>query len=165
MLETKRLIIRHGKSEDVQAIKEFRNSEFVLKFNAMTHSNEEMILKEISNSYVLYEKNLHKAIGVISIEEDSLRYDVKGRCISYYLNEFYTKQGYMREALEAVIQDLFNQGYEIISARVFVGNDASKRLLEKLGFIHEGTLRHAVKGYKGIIYDDQLFSLKKENKQ
>lgn len=165
MFETKRLIIRHGKSEDVQDVLSFRNSEFVLKYNAMTVSNEEMVLKEIESSLVLYEKHLQKVIGIISIEEDALRYGIKSRCLSYYMNESYTKQGYMYEALSTVILELFEIGCDIISARVFVGNDASKRLLEKLGFIHEGTLRHAVRGYKGIVYDDQLFSLKKENKQ
>lgn len=164
MLETKRLIIRNGNKDDIQDIQEFRNSEFVLKYNAMNVSNEEEILKEISHSYILYEKYIKKVIGVISIEEDTLRYDVHSKCISYYLNEKYTRQGYMIEALQQVLKELFKEN-DIISARVFVGNDASKKLLEKLGFMHEGTLRHAVKGYQGIIYDDQLYSLIKENKQ
>ena len=163
MFETKRIIIRNGNELDIEDIKEFRNSEFVLRYNAMSISNEEMILKEISQSYVLYEKNIHKTIGVISIEEDSLRYDVNSKCISYYLNEKYARQGYMYEALHTIIQELLKEN-DIISARVFVGNDASKKLLEKLGFTLEGTLRHAVKGYQDIIFDDQLFSITKENK-
>ena len=69
----------------------------------------------------------------------------------------------MYEALHTIIQELLKEN-DIISARVFVGNDASKKLLEKLGFTHEGTLRHAVKGYQDIIFDDQLFSITKENK-
>ena len=51
---------------------------------------------------------------------------------------------------------------EVVSARVFSGNRGSERVLEKLGFVKEGTLRRAVKGYGGIIYDDVVFSLLRE---
>ncbi len=69
----------------------------------------------------------------------------------------------MSEALNVVIDYLFDQGKEVISARAFVGNESSKRLLLKLGFVLEGCLRKAVKGYQGIIYDDLVFSLIKDN--
>ena len=48
---------------------------------------------------------------------------------------------------------------EIIVARHFGGNTASQVLLKKLGFVHEGTLRKGIKGYKDIIYDDCIYSL------
>ena len=162
MLETQRLMIRQGNEKDVEDIYLFRNTEFVLKYNCMEIADKASILKEISNSLVLYEKNINQAIGVISIENDTLRYGVKSKCLSYYLNENYARQGYMYEALTLVVKELFELGCDILSARVFVGNDASKKLLEKLGFVCEGKLTYAVKGYQGIIYDDQLFSLIKE---
>ena len=69
----------------------------------------------------------------------------------------------MYEALKLIIKELFEQGIEVISARVFVDNTASKKLLIKLGFVLEGHLRRAVKGFQGIIYDDLLFSLLKDD--
>jgi RimJ/RimL family protein N-acetyltransferase len=51
-------------------------------------------------------------------------------------------QGYAREATERVIAYAFNElGLERLWARFHQGNDASKRLLEKLGFAYEGRLR------------------------
>lgn len=162
MLETERLILRNGKQEDIHDFLGIRNSAFVLKYNAMEICDEEQLFKEISDNYVLERKNDHKIIGFIGIEKDMLRYGVTSACISYYLDEKEAKHGYMSEALKSMLSYLFEQGIEIVGARVFVGNDASVSLLKKLGFTHEGTLRHAVQGYGGIIYDDQLFSLLKE---
>lgn len=51
-------------------------------------------------------------------------------------------QGYAQEAMEAVIAHAFGElGLERLWARFHDGNDASKRLLEKLGFAYEGTLK------------------------
>ncbi len=162
MLETERLILRNGKQEDIHHFLGIRNSAFVLKYNAMEICDEEQLFKEISDNFVLERKKDHKIIGFIGIEKDMLRYGVTSACISYYLDEKEAKHGYMSEALKSMLSYLFEQGIEIVGARVFVGNDASVSLLKKLGFTHEGTLRHAVQGYGGIIYDDQLFSLLKE---
>ncbi|WP_294562900.1 GNAT family protein [uncultured Traorella sp.] len=162
MLETERLILRNGKQEDIHDFLGIRNSAFVLKYNAMEICDEEQLFKEISDNFVLERKKDHKIIGFIGIEKDMLRYGVTSACISYYLDEKEAKHGYMSEALKSMLSYLFEQGIEIVGARVFVGNDASVSLLKKLGFTHEGTLRHAVQGYGGIIYDDQLFSLLKE---
>ena len=130
----------------------------------MNQANEEQVFKEISQSLVLYEKELKKVIGIISIHRDDLRYGVKSMCLSYYLSETYTRQYYMSEALDRITNDLFTLGCDVVTARVFADNKASIGLLKKLGFSHEGTLKHAVKGYKGIIYDDCLFAKLKENK-
>jgi ribosomal-protein-alanine N-acetyltransferase len=54
-------------------------------------------------------------------------------------------QGLAREAMERVIRHGFEDlGLERLSARCHAGNEASKRLLERLGFSLEGTLRSYV---------------------
>jgi ribosomal-protein-alanine N-acetyltransferase len=51
-------------------------------------------------------------------------------------------KGYAREAAEAVIAYAFGPlGLERLGARVHAGNEASCRLLMRLGFAYEGTLR------------------------
>jgi len=56
-------------------------------------------------------------------------------------------KGYAREAMEAVIAYGFGElGLERLWARFHDGNDASRRLLERLGFTYEGTLKgHVVR--------------------
>ena len=124
MLETERLILRNGKQEDIHHFLGIRNSAFVLKYNAMEICDEEQLFKEISDNFVLERKNDHKIIGFIGIEKDMLRYGVTSACISYYLDEKEAKHGYMSEALKSMLSYLFEQGIEIVGARVFVGNDA-----------------------------------------
>lgn len=54
-------------------------------------------------------------------------------------------KGYAREAAEAMIAHAFGpMGLSRLWARFHAGNEASRRLLEKLGFVHEGTLRQHV---------------------
>jgi [ribosomal protein S5]-alanine N-acetyltransferase len=51
----------------------------------------------------------------------------------------------MTEAATAVLQYVFEEyAVERLQARVFVGNDASERVLQKLGFTREGVLRSLV---------------------
>ncbi|MFQ8706023.1 MAG: GNAT family N-acetyltransferase [Thomasclavelia sp.] len=167
MLKSKRLILRRPEIEDVEEILKIHNSEYVQRFNAMKIYKKEDMLKDIINdkdkTFYIQLIDSKKIIGAIFTNDDYLRYQVNAVCLSYYLAEEYHGQGYMFEALNILINDLFEQGKEIISARAFVGNESSKNLLLKLGFVLEGCLRKAVKGYKGIIYDDLVFSLLKDS--
>jgi ribosomal-protein-alanine N-acetyltransferase len=79
--------------------------------------------------------------------------------IGYDLARRYWGQGLMTEALEAMLRFGFDaMSLNRIEADVTVGNDASVRVLEKLGFQREGLSRQ--RGYwKGSYHDLWLFSL------
>lgn len=167
-METPRLLIRLPQAEDVKAILKICSSDHVLRYNAMDKvSADELIRRYEMQSadhwtFHLINKASNEVIGAIFIEPDMLRYKVRSVSISYYLDEAKTQNGYMCEALNEVISYIFTVlKMDIVSSRVFSPNIASIRLLKKLGFQHEGTLRHAVCGYGDIIYDDLLFSLLK----
>lgn len=70
-------------------------------------------------------------------------------------------KGYAGEAMARVVRHGFEDlGLERLSARFHAGNDASRRLLEKLGFSYEGTLRgHVVRD--GARRDCVLYGLNK----
>lgn len=70
-------------------------------------------------------------------------------------------QGYAREAMERVLRYGFEElGLERLTARFHAGNEASRTLLERLGFAHEGTLRgHVVRD--GVRRDCLLYGLNK----
>lgn len=70
-------------------------------------------------------------------------------------------QGYAREAMARVVRHGFEElGLERLAARFHAGNDASRRLLEKLGFAYEGTLRgHVLRD--GARRDCVLYGLNK----
>ncbi len=79
--------------------------------------------------------------------------------IGYDLQREYWNNGYITEALKAVIDFGFNN-LEInrIEAEVMQGNMASEKVLEKLGFKNEGILRQWMY-WNGNHYDMTMFSL------
>ena len=163
MLKSERLILKQPELEDVDKILKIQNSEFVQKYNMKKIYDIDDMIKDIveegKNTYYLQLIDSKEIIGAIFIEKDYLRYHVDSVCLSYYLDEQYQRNGYMYESLKIVINKLFEQGIEVISARVFEDNFTSKKLLEKLGFELEGCLKKAVKDKHGIVHNDMLFAL------
>jgi RimJ/RimL family protein N-acetyltransferase len=59
--------------------------------------------------------------------------------IGYWIGKPFWGEGYATEALHAIIDALFTwTGEPHVTAGVFVGNPASRRVLEKAGFQHDG---------------------------
>ena len=168
-LETQRLILRNLKGTDLQAYLRFRNSELVLRYNAMarqsTEEAEEYIRNNLTNDLhvAIARKDTDAFVGMIYVEQDSLRYKANSLQVSYWLGEPYSAQGVMTEALGALVQYLLSQDdVNSITARVFADNPGSGKLLCRLGFLQEGRLHQAVLGYDGILHDDLLFSLRRD---
>ena len=167
-IETNRLILRPPTPADVDDFMEFRNSEFVLRYNAMTPTTAERTLAQFSrtgdsDTLLMELKESGKVIGAVFWEEDSLRWQVPSKELSYFLSEDYARKGYMKEALRALIAHLFQtENLTCIAARSFAPNTASRALLESLGFHQDGLVRKCVKGYGGEIFDDTLYSLFRE---
>jgi [ribosomal protein S5]-alanine N-acetyltransferase len=67
--------------------------------------------------------------------------DERGRVeIGYGLSAAFRRQGYGGEAVGALVSWLGSQpGVRVVTAEVEVGNGASRRLLERLGFVVEDT--------------------------
>lgn len=99
-------------------------------------------------------------VGVISLE---FRPDVyrKSAEIGYWLGEKAWGHGVATEAVKQLIQYAFEQfDLERIEARVFGWNPASKRVLLKVGFQLEGTIRNGV--FKdGRLTDEFIYGILK----
>ena len=82
--------------------------------------------------------------------------------LGYYIAEEYWSKGIMTEAVKQICEYVFAKSDIIrIYAEPFAYNIASCRVLEKVGFQYEGTLRsNAVKNSKVI--DMKMYSLLKE---
>ncbi len=57
--------------------------------------------------------------------------------LGYVIDPAFHNQGYMTEALTALIAHLFEQGFREIGAGAFVENPASLRVMEKAGMIRQ----------------------------
>lgn len=65
--------------------------------------------------------------------------------VGYWVRTDVTRQGIATEAAARVLQVAFDElGMHRVILRVAVGNRASERVAEKLGFVHEGVLRKEV---------------------
>ena len=169
-IETARLILREPQLTDAEQLLVIRNSDFVQEFNAMKIIDVEKLRGQIQKDmerhtaiYLVYKAD-DRLIGGIWLEEDEKRYEVKSTYLSYYLAEPYARQGYMKEALGAVIDTLFmlDTELELVSSSVFSENIASEKLLRSLGFTCEGSIRKAVRDSRGCVHDDVQFSLLRE---
>ncbi len=169
-LETKRLILRQMRPEDAKAIFRIYGDEEVMRYRdvlAFTRLEEaQQFLEGVRARYEQGEE-MHWAITLKG--EDSLI----GSCgyswhlgrhfgaIGYDLARLYWKQGIMTEAIGALLRFGFEvRNLHRIEARVRRGNEASMRLLRRLGFQEEGLLRECL-FLNNSFYDVKVFSLLK----
>ena len=101
-----------------------------------------------------------KAVGSIGV---FCRDDVycKSAELGYWLSEDYWGQGIMTEAVKQICAEAFER-FDIfrISAEPYAANSGSCRVLEKAGFIREGTLKKSV--FKnGKLYDSFIYAMVK----
>ncbi len=95
----------------------------------------------LNNSYSLVEKKTGTMIGFLLEVEPELPENLrtglpeKGRTLAYAVFPAYQRKGYMLEALQAVIPELFRKAEaEYIHCGHFEENVPSRELLRKLGF-------------------------------
>lgn len=79
--------------------------------------------------------------------------------IGYWVRTDRTSNGVCTEAVDRLLDEAFGaMGYHKAVLRIAVGNDASDRVAEKLGFTREGTLREELL-IRGNWVDHSLWSL------
>ena len=96
--------------------------------------------------------------GVINVQPA-----LRSGAISYFVNPDCWNLGYATEACSAMLAFAFNElGLCRVSGRCMAKNGASRKVMEKLGFLYEGTgKRELLKD--GVFYDvDHLAILKEE---
>ena len=168
-VETDRLVLRKLALSDAEDLYGFTSvpevSEYLTwechKSIETTIKFLESVLDKYSNKEVsqwgIELKDTHKLIGISGFI---------GWCpehskaeIAYVLSNKYWNRGLMTEALEAVV----DFGFEVmdlnrLEAKVEVGNISSEKVLQKLGMVHEGTLRKFTY-VKGEFKDYELYAI------
>lgn len=169
MLQTQKLLLRRPREQDGEELLAIRNSPFVLRCNAMEPMDGDGMAQALrlwsrnEGAFCLEELESGRVVGMVFFGEDSLRYRVPSRELSYYLGQDFSRKGYMSQALRTLIPYAMEHwDLQVITARVFAGNTPSLGLMERLGFVREGCLRRCVQGYGGVVHDDVLLSLLRE---
>lgn len=113
--------------------------------------------------WAIVEKKTGRVIGSIGLHCDRKREVEGARMLGYVLGEPYWGQGFATEAAQAVLTFAFEQkGCTVLSAYHYPGNARSRRVIKKLGFVPEGTLRMADTLPDGAITDEVCYSLTRE---
>lgn len=158
-LTTKRLLIRPSECKDNHDIFEIlSNAKTMTFFVEGTYSMlqvEELLQKNIEKTehYSLVLPETNKVIGKLSFHSWFMDQTYE---IGWIMNQEYTNQGYMTEAVEAVL----NYGFDTLKLHRVIAtcqpeNIASKRLCEKFLRL-EGTFLQCI-NYKDDIWWDELF--------
>lgn len=95
---------------------------------------------EKNYTWVIEHREDEKVIGTISIVDTD--YSGKIFTVGYTLSKYYWHKGYATEALTELVNYIFKElCAERIQAKVMLENEASCRLLERVGFKKEGVLK------------------------
>lgn len=146
IIKTERLILRHIKEEDLNDLFEVISNENVTKylsFNSPKNIDEakDGIKFLIDNKvYGIILKENNKLIGAIDFR---LNNDEDTAGFGYNLNENYWNKGYMTEALNSIIKLLFDNNIRKIAAMHFEHNEASGKVMEKVGMKKVGIEQEA----------------------
>ena len=170
-IETERLVLRGWTVEDVDDLFDYAKNPNVgphggwKPHESKTESLEiiqTLFLRKYDCWAVVLKEN-GKVIGSIGFEADTKRPEIACRELGYAIGEEYWGKGIMTEAAMAVIRFGFEEmGLPMISIYRNPLNHRSGRVIEKCGFVYEGTLRQANKIYDGTIRDVACFSMMRE---
>lgn len=101
-------------------------------------------------------------IGAVTLQEDRRRPAGRStvRSLGFSLSRVYWGRGLMPECCQAVLTYAFHElGLSLVSANCLPENTRSRRVLEKLGFVYEGSLRQAFRHADGNLADNLCFSI------
>lgn len=146
-METDRLILRPFQPMDADKLYQYaQNPQIGLNAGWPPHKNlaeSTTILKNIlmtDSTYAMaFKSTPDNMIGSISIKAPSKDFMAANSAeIGYWIAEDFWGQGLMMEAAHAIIQHCFNDlNYASLWCGYYDGNNQSKRVQEKLGFIYQ----------------------------
>ena len=160
-IETSRLILRRARIEDAEAMfHNWANDKEVTKYLTWpVHADVEVTKNLLAGWVESYEKVDYYHWMIVRKETDepigSLLVSTLGRAqsahVGYCIGKAWWHQGYMTEALKAVINFLFDEvGYHRVESLHDPNNPHSGDVMKKCGMKYEGTLRQADRNNQGI---------------
>lgn len=173
-LTTHRLVLRPLNMEDATALFEARGDpEAMLYWDWPPQQSVDQVAKIIADhgkviaaGEVLWWAVAREAGGPAIGECDLSEIDEHNKRaeIGFLFRRASWGKGYAREAMTAVVEHAFEtMKLERLSARIHAGNERGRRLLEKLGFSHEGMARgHVLRDDARI--DCLMFGIVRDNR-
>ena len=170
-MESERLLLRPFHMDDAEELYQLAKDEDVgVNAGWEKHTSIAMSKEVIENilmkpdQYAIILKETNKMIGVVGLADDPKRANPDVRMLGYWIGKAYWRNGYATEASNIILNDAFeNKGHERISIYHYAYNEGSKAVAEKLGFVYEGYQHQSTKRFDGVVLDDVLYSMSKED--
>ena len=142
IIETKRLLLRHFAKSDAKEAHGLFCDEEAMRMVGMYppftrfEETEERINKWVNaKSYLaIVLKEIGSLIGYIVINPDSEEFREDTREMGFALISKYRGQGYMKEAVNAVLKELSRNNISYVWACCFKENIVSEKLIRSIGF-------------------------------
>lgn len=140
---TRRVQLRYFSLKDVKDVYEYSSLEEVSKIAGWScHNSLEETRKVVKkfikqNEIAIVDRKTNHVVGSIGIMKPTFPNAEEGIEIAYALHPSYWKKGIMKEALNAALKELFMTVNTIYVCH-FVTNDASKNVIDGLGFQYIG---------------------------
>lgn len=166
-MESERILLRPVSLDDAEEMYEHTSDEETTRYIYEQHIDlnqtkkliENYFLKEPIGKYAIVLKETSKMIGTIEFRVHEWN---KSGELGYILSRHYWGNGYMNESANLILGLAFNLlGLERVFSESDVKNEASSRMMSRLGMKYEGTLRrsHMV---KGVLTDSVHYSILRE---
>ena len=170
-METPRLLLRRWERRDFEGyLRVVSDPEVMIPAGcepaASLDAASAMFSRDLRNEdcYAITLKDSKEVIGRIKYQNDLRRFHVNSLSVGYELRRDYWGQGYMTEALEAVVAYAFEKKkVDVMAATHYADNPRSQRVIEKCGFKLEGVVPWACRRFDGKICDDVCYSILKED--
>ena len=173
-LETERLILKKGTSEDCIKVYEYDMSKCrgvggvdvleksLNKIDFIGDDSEKYYNECINNKmydWYIYLKNGTPIGNIVADREDN---NINSIELSFNMHPNYWRKGYMTEAVRCIIDYLLDNYYDNIIISYDTGNIKSKSFIEKLGFNYYKTIKNAYEK-NGIMIDTILLIMNKDD--
>lgn len=169
VLTTTRLLLRQARPEDAPALFATFSDEETMRYYGRepmrTMEEAQQLVAGMADRYArraairwcLTLKGEEQVIGSCGCHEFDQGFHRAE--IGYEINRAYWRQGLMSEAVAAMLTYGFGElGLHRVEAMIDMRNEASRRLLLKLGFTYEGTLRERY-AFGDTFGDESCFSV------
>ena len=169
-LETERLILRMWERKDAPQLYDYAKDPDVGPHAGWKpHANvgeSRMIIDSLfrtKETWAIVEKESGTIVGSIGFEPDKYRPEILSREMGYSLAKSRWGRGYMTEAAAKLIEYAFETlQLQVLMIRTSETNKRSQRVIEKSGFVYEGTLRRAYRMYDGNFREVRCYSMLRE---
>lgn len=169
-LETNRLILRNFSESDKNDLFALLGDEQTClddggyhAYSSMEESGFSEDVKYLAQSdehYAVTLRETGRTIGLVHIMKAERA--VKTAELGYAFNKDFRRRGYAKEAVRAVIDELFSGDVKMIVCTCYEYNTASAKVLESLGFAREGRIENSCDHPQFGLIDSLCYTLEKK---